>query len=212
MLDLLSRLSTTPSTPPPKSRSPNIPSPLPQQSIPQPSSSTSNLGAAIDPSTSLKQLLGLAAGGSSLATSPQAVPATPVRTKLGDSGYIPSPQRNDIASNTVFDKDAAKKAVLAGIKRSKEDYGSGEESVEGQREFVRQLLNSIHVSLHCLAKISTSGRSISVFGGPDGQGFYKGSIPGIFSTTAAQSQTIGSASTSISTTYPITLLTRDSIR
>ena len=58
----------------------------------------------------------------------------------------------DVASEG-FDKEAARRAVLAGIENGQRagtgpvDLGSEEDDKQGQRDFVRGLLDCIHVSL-----------------------------------------------------------------
>jgi hypothetical protein len=129
---------------------------------PEPSRLTASVS---DPSTSLKQLLGV--------MSPVQTAATPVRTgtpprrappdspsvsrprvKKGDSGYIPSSERNVEPSDEGFDKEAARVAILGALKGGQAEArgiqsGSTEPSKEGQRDFVRGLLNCIHVSPRC---------------------------------------------------------------
>jgi hypothetical protein len=169
MMDLLARLTVAPSTPPIQSRSPALTSSQSAQQFqsqasprPEPSRLTASVS---DPSTSLKQLLGV--------MSPVQTAATPVRTgtpprrappdspsvsrprvKKGDSGYIPSSERNVEPSDEVFDKEAARVAILGALKGGQAEArgiqsGSTEPSKEGQRDFVRGLLNCIHVSPRC---------------------------------------------------------------
>jgi hypothetical protein len=167
MLDLLSRLTVAPSTPPSINRSPLLsasnttsqisthsPSPLIRNQIPSSSS---------DPSASLKQLLGL---GTPSNPAPSSQPSTPSiqynlprspapghgtpKPKLADTGYIPTTDpRSRETSVPGFASDAAGKAILnmLGSNRAQGlDLGSGENSKEGQRDFIRGLLNCIHVS------------------------------------------------------------------
>ncbi|KAG7548982.1 hypothetical protein FFLO_03095 [Filobasidium floriforme] len=164
MMDLLARLTVAPSTPPIQSRSPALASSQSAQQFqtqasprPEPSRLTASVS---DPSTSLKQLLGV--------MSPVQTSATPVRTgtpprrappdspsvsrpraKKGDSGYIPSSERNVEPSDEGFDKGAARVAILGALKGGQaEARGIQSESIEpskeGQRDFVRGLLNCIH--------------------------------------------------------------------
>lgn len=169
MMDLLARLTVAPSTPPIQSRTPALASSQSAQQFktqasprPEPSRLT---GSVSDPSTSLKQLLGV--------MSPVQTSATPVRTgtpprrappdspsvsrprvKKGDSGYIPSSERNVGPRDEGFDTEAARVAILGALKGGQAEAkgtqsGSTEPSKEGQRDFVRGLLNCIHVSSCC---------------------------------------------------------------
>jgi len=178
MMDLLARLSTNPpATPPSQSRTP-VQAPastsraqtngtIPEsRSTPTVSRSQSNFGssqASLDPSSSLKQLLGVMSPSGSAktpnrsGTPPVRAPESPLAVratiKKADSGYIPSAERNVDVASEGFDKEAARRAVLTGIENGQRagtgpgELGSEEDDKQGQRDFVRGLLDCIHVSL-----------------------------------------------------------------
>jgi hypothetical protein len=195
MMDLLARLTVAPSTPPIQSRSPALTSSQSAQQFqtqasprPEPSRLTASVS---DPSTSLKQLLGV--------MSPVQTSATPVRTgtpprrappdspsvsrpraKKGDSGYIPSSERNVEPSDEGFDKGAARVAILGALKGGQaEARGIQSESIEpskeGQRDFVRGLLNCIHVSPRC-SQSRLKGGVLIWYDSADGQGICRGTV------------------------------------
>lgn len=164
-MDLLARLTVAPSTPPVQSRSPAMTSSQSAQQFqnrasprPEPAMTTS----VSDPSTSLKQLLGVMSPGQT-STTPIRTGTPPARSapdspsvsrpgvKKGDSGYIPSAERNVNSGEDGFDKEAARTSIQSALKGGRGEArgiqsGSAEPSKEGQRDFVRGLLNCIHVS------------------------------------------------------------------
>lgn len=201
MQDLLAKLAVGAQTPPPPPlQSKPTPPPVDQPNHAQPTQATS------DPSSSLKQLLGLgnpAAASAASGIPPQGrqtptksvpvqppAPATPaprlpppdhstknspkptptrpshkattVEPKKGDSGYIPCPQRNTpLDGPGGFDRSAAKTAILTtlggGESGERLDLGGNEDSRQGKREFVRGLLDGIHVSIFLLGSRVSSG-------------------------------------------------------
>ena len=167
MQDLLARLTVAPSTPPAQSRSPALTSSQSAQQFqnrasPRPEPAQTMTTSVSDPSASLKQLLGVMSPGQTSLTpnrtntpparlAPESPSVSRPRVKKGDSGYIPSADRNVESGAQGLDKEAARVAVAGALKEGRAEAkgiqsGSTEPSKEGQRDFVRGLLNCIHVS------------------------------------------------------------------